>query len=35
MWMDDWGIEFSETVAVTESGVDCLTDFQRSVVSLS
>ena len=34
MWMDDWGIEFSETVAVTESGVDCLTDFQRSVVSL-
>ena len=35
MWMDDWGIEFSETVAVTESGADCLTDFQRSVVSLS
>jgi Xaa-Pro dipeptidase len=32
MWMDGWGIEFSETVAVTESGVDSLTQFAREVV---
>ncbi len=34
MWMDGWGIEFSETVAVTDSGVDCLTDFPRSVIDV-
>ena len=32
MWMDGWGIEFSETVAVTETGVDSLTQFTREVV---
>ena len=31
MWMDDWGMEMSETVAVTAGGVDCLTDFPRAV----
>ena len=32
MWMDGWGIEFSETVAVTESGCESLTKFDREVI---
>jgi Xaa-Pro aminopeptidase len=32
MWMDDWGMELSETVAVTQTGVRCLTDFRRDVM---
>ena len=31
MWMDGWGMELSETVAVTEGGVECLTNFPREV----
>ncbi len=31
MWLDDWGMEMSETVAVTGDGVECLTRFPRSV----
>ncbi len=31
MWMDGWGMELSETVAVTKMGVDCLTNFPRNV----
>jgi Xaa-Pro aminopeptidase len=31
MWMDGWGMELSETTVVTETGVECLTDFDRSV----
>ncbi len=31
MWMDDWGLEMSETVAVTPTGVECLTQFARDV----
>ncbi|MGK0398712.1 MAG: Xaa-Pro aminopeptidase [Gammaproteobacteria bacterium] len=31
MWLDDWGMEMSETVAVTASGVECLTQFPRDV----
>lgn len=31
MWLDDWGMELSETVAVTEQGVECLTRFTRDV----
>ena len=31
MWLDDWGMELSETVAVTATGVECLTQFQREV----
>lgn len=31
MWMDDWGMELSETVAITEQGVECLTQFNRDV----
>ncbi|MEM7224283.1 MAG: M24 family metallopeptidase [Pseudomonadota bacterium] len=31
MWLDDWGMELSETVRVTETGVECLTSFPRDV----
>ncbi|MFT5504998.1 MAG: Xaa-Pro aminopeptidase [Gammaproteobacteria bacterium] len=31
MWLDDWGMEMSETVAVTNSGVECLTQFPRNI----
>lgn len=31
MWLDDWGMEMSETVAVTGLGVECLTRFPREV----
>ena len=31
MWMDDWGLEVSETVAVTSGGAECLTQFDRAV----
>ena len=31
MWMDDWGMEMSETTLVTSSGVECLTNFPRGV----
>ncbi len=31
MWLDDWGMELSETVAITDSGVECLTQFERRV----
>ena len=31
MWLDDWGMEMSETVRITATGVECLTDFPRGV----
>lgn len=31
MWMDGWGMELSETTVVTDSGVECLTNFDRAV----
>ncbi|MGB1254450.1 MAG: M24 family metallopeptidase [Thiolinea sp.] len=31
MWLDDWGMELSETVAITDNGVECLTQFARDV----
>jgi len=31
MWMDDWGMEMSETTLVTATGVECLTSFPRGV----
>ena len=34
MWMDGWGIELSETVAVTKTGVECLTQFGRDLISI-
>jgi len=35
MWMDGWGMELSETTVVTESGVECLTDFDRAVTVIT
>lgn len=35
MWMEDWGMELSETVVVTKNGVECLTDFPRSVQAIN
>jgi len=32
MWMDGWGIELSETIAVTKTGVECLTQFGRDLI---
>jgi Xaa-Pro dipeptidase len=31
MWLDDWGMELSETVVVTKDSVECLTHFPRKV----
>ncbi len=31
MWLDDWGMEISETTVVTHNGVECLTQFPRGV----
>ena len=31
MWLDDWGMELSETVRVSERGAECLTSFPRDV----
>ena len=31
MWMDGWGMELSETVRVTSSGAECLTNFPRKL----
>jgi Xaa-Pro dipeptidase len=31
MWFEGWGMELSETVHITPSGHECLTDFPRSV----
>lgn len=31
MWLDDWGMEMSETVAIAANGVECLTQFPRNI----
>lgn len=31
MWMDDWGMEVSETTLVTATGVECLTNYPRQI----
>jgi Xaa-Pro aminopeptidase len=31
MWMENWGLEVSETILVTETGAECLTNFPREV----
>jgi Xaa-Pro aminopeptidase len=31
MWMEGWGMEISETILVTDSGCECLTDFPRDI----
>ena len=31
MWMEGWGVEVSETILVTPSGCETLTDFPREI----
>lgn len=31
MWMEDWGMEMSETVRLTPTGAECLTNFPRGL----
>ncbi len=31
MWLDDWGMEMSETTLITSTGVECLTNHPREV----
>jgi ectoine hydrolase len=31
MWLENWGMEMSETVRITDSGAECLTSFPRGV----
>ena len=32
IWMDDWGLEISETIRVTDTGAECLADVPRPLV---
>ena len=32
IWMDDWGLEISETFRVTDKGAECLADVPRPLV---
>ena len=31
MWMEDWGFEITESIAITETGVECLADVPRAL----
>lgn len=31
LWMEDWGFETTESIVITETGVDCLTDYPRKL----
>lgn len=31
MWLENWGMELSETVVVTNDGAECLTQFNRAI----
>lgn len=31
LWFDDWGIEITESIAITETGVECLADVPRKL----
>jgi ectoine hydrolase len=31
MWMEGWGLEVSETILITDTGAECLTDFPRDI----
>ena len=31
LWMEDWGFETTESIVITESGVECLTDYPRKL----
>jgi len=31
LWMEDWGMETTESIVITETGADCLTDYPRKL----
>ncbi|SFT85591.1 ectoine hydrolase DoeA [Paraburkholderia aspalathi] len=31
LWFDDWGLEITESIAITQTGVDCLSDVPRKL----
>ena len=31
MWMDDWGLEITESILITENGAEPLADFPRQL----
>jgi len=31
LWMEDWGFETTESIVITEAGVECLTDYPRKL----
>jgi ectoine hydrolase len=31
LWMDDWGLEITETILITPSGVECLASVPRKL----
>ena len=31
LWMEDWGFETTESIVITETGVECLTDYPRKL----
>jgi ectoine hydrolase len=31
LWMEDWGMETTESIVITETGVACLTDYPRKL----
>ena len=32
MWMEDWGFEITESIAITEGGAECLADVPRDLI---
>ena len=31
LWMDDWGLEITESIVIGESGAECLSDVPREI----
>ncbi len=32
LWQDDWGLEITESIVITETGADCLANFPRKLI---
>ena len=32
LWMEDWGMEITESIVITEQGVECLTNYPRELL---
>jgi ectoine hydrolase len=31
LWLEDWGLEITESIAITETGVECLASVPRQL----